>query len=92
MRLEYKGYGASRGYIVGIIEEGSDLNQFYRSGGRFCVFIGGGFFIHRVYGLFFEYSWRWSLPRRPLGMIGGRSGALYRTARVNLDAVECLLT
>jgi ABC-type antimicrobial peptide transport system permease subunit len=50
-----------------------------------------GFVIHRLYGLFFEFSWTWGLTAAGIGILGGAVGALYPALRAsNLDAVNAL--
>jgi ABC-type antimicrobial peptide transport system permease subunit len=50
-----------------------------------------GYAIHRVYGLYFEYSWTWGLTAAAIGILGGAIGALYPAVRAsNLDAVSAL--
>lgn len=50
-----------------------------------------GYFIHRVYGLFFEYTWTWALTAAAIGILGGGLGALYPAWRAsNLDPVAAL--
>jgi ABC-type antimicrobial peptide transport system permease subunit len=57
----------------------------------FAVALVGGYLIHRVYGLVFEYGWRWALTAAIIGLAGGALGALYPAVRAaNLDAVSAL--
>ena len=50
-----------------------------------------GFLIHRIYGLFFEFSWKWGLTAAAIGILGGGLGALYPALRAsNLDPVTAL--
>ncbi len=86
-----KAMGASRGYIVGIIEKEAILISFIGLAAGFVLSLAVGFFIHRMYGLVFEYSWIWSFTAAVIGLGGGILGALYPALRAsNLDAVSAL--
>ena len=86
-----KAMGASRGYIVGIIEKEAILISFIGLAAGFVLSWALGFLIHRFYGLVFEYSWVWSLTAAVIGLGGGVLGALYPALRAsNLDAVSAL--
>ena len=86
-----KALGASRGYIVGIIEKEAILISLIGLAAGFAVSLAAGFFIHRFYGLLFEYSWMWTLTAAAIGLGGGVLGALYPAVRAsNLDPVSAL--
>ena len=86
-----KAMGASRGYIVGIIEKEAILISIIGLIAGFVVSLLAGYFIHRAYGLVFEYSWRWASVAAAIGLIGGILGALYPAWRAsNLDPVNAL--
>ena len=86
-----KAMGASRGYIVGIIEKEAILISIIGLLAGFAVSIIAGFLIHKFYGLVFEYSWTWTLVAAAIGLVGGILGALYPAWRAsNLDAVNAL--
>jgi len=86
-----KAMGASRGYIVGIIEKEAILISFIGLVAGFAVSLVAGYFIHKTYGLVFEYSWTWALVAAAIGLGGGILGALYPAWRAsNLDAVNAL--
>ncbi len=86
-----KAMGASRGYIVGVIEKEAILISIIGLIAGFIVSMIAGYFIHRTYGLIFEYSWGWALVAAAIGLIGGVLGALYPAWRAsNLDAVNAL--
>lgn len=86
-----KAMGASRGYIVGIIEKEAMLISVIGLIAGFAVSITAGYFIHKTYGLVFEYSWRWALVAAAIGLVGGALGALYPAWRAsNLDPVNAL--
>ena len=86
-----KALGASRPYIVGLIEKEALLISAI---GLVAGFLGSfliGYLIHRVYGLFFEFSWKWGLTAAAIGILGGGLGALYPALRAsNLDPVAAL--
>ena len=86
-----KAMGASRGYIVGIIEKEAILISLIGLITGFVLSAIAGYLIHTVYGLFFEYTWRWALTAAVIGLGGGALGALYPALRAsNLDAVNAL--
>ena len=83
--------GASRGYIVGVIEKEAILISFIGLVVGFILSLIAGYFIQRSYGLIFEYSWQWALVAAAIGLVGGVLGALYPAWRAsNLDAVNAL--
>jgi len=86
-----KAMGASRGYIVGIIEKEAILISVIGLIAGFAVSLVAGYLIHQAYGLVFEYSWSWALVAAAIGIGGGILGALYPAWRAsNLDAVNAL--
>ena len=86
-----KAMGASRGYIVGVIEKEAILISIIGLIAGFIVSLLAGYFIQKTYGLIFEYSWQWALVAAAIGLIGGVLGALYPAWRAsNLDAVNAL--
>ena len=86
-----KAMGASRGYIVGIIEKEAILISIIGLIAGFAISLVTGYLIHRAYGLVFEYSWTWAAVAAAIGLIGGVLGALYPAWRAsNLDAVNAL--
>ena len=86
-----KAMGASRGYIVGIIEKEAIVISIIGLIAGFAVSIAAGYLIHRAYGLVFEYSWTWATVAAAIGLIGGVLGALYPAWRAsNLDPVNAL--
>ena len=86
-----KALGASRGYIVGIIEKEAIIISLIGLVAGFVVSLIAGYFITKFYGLLFEYSWRWTLTAAAIGIVGGVLGALYPAVRAsNLDAVNAL--
>ena len=86
-----KAMGASRGYIVGVIEKEAILISVIGLIAGFIVSVIAGYFIHKTYGLIFEYSWQWALVAAAIGLIGGILGALYPAWRAsNLDPVSAL--
>ena len=86
-----KAMGASRGYIVGIIEKEAILISIIGLAAGFVVSFIAGYLIHKTYGLVFEYSWTWAIVAAAIGLVGGILGALYPAWRAsNLDAVNAL--
>jgi len=86
-----KALGASRRYIVLIIESEALLISAVGLLAGFVFSFLIGYAIHRFYGLFFEFSWSWGLTAAAIGIIGGAVGALYPALRAsNLDAVSAL--
>lgn len=86
-----KAMGASRGYIVGIIEKEAILISLIGLVAGFAISLIAGYLIHKIYGLVFEYSWQWALTAALIGLIGGILGALYPAWRAsNLDPVNAL--
>lgn len=86
-----KAMGASRRYIVTIIESEAVVISAVGLIVGFTLSFLAGFAIHRVYGLFFEFSWGWALTAAAIGILGGIIGALYPALRAsNLDAVSAL--
>jgi len=86
-----KAMGASRGYIVGVIEKEAILISFIGLIAGFLLSLIAGYFIQKTYGLIFEYSWQWALVAAAIGIVGGALGALYPAWRAsNLDAVSAL--
>ncbi|HEV2708482.1 MAG TPA: ABC transporter permease [Pyrinomonadaceae bacterium] len=86
-----KALGASRGYIVGVIEKEAILISLLGLVVGFAVSFVAGYLIHRAYGLVFEYGWAWALTAALIGLGGGVLGALYPAIRAaNLDPVSAL--
>jgi putative ABC transport system permease protein len=86
-----KAMGASRRYIVFIIESEALLISAVGLITGFVFSLIIGYAIHNLYGLFFEYTWGWGLTAAGIGLLGGAFGALYPALRAsNLDAVSAL--
>lgn len=86
-----KAMGASRGYIIGVIEKEAILISVIGLGVGFVGALLTGWLIHRFYGLPFEYAWTWAITAGLIGLLGGALGALYPAVRAaNLDAVSAL--
>jgi putative ABC transport system permease protein len=86
-----KAMGASRGYIVGIIEKEAILISLIGLVAGFVVSVIAGYLIHKAYGLVFEFSWQWAVVAGSIGIGGGILGALYPAWRAsNLDPVNAL--
>lgn len=86
-----KALGASRGYIIALIEKEAMLISFIGLIAGFIVSLFAGYLIHRFYGLFFEFSWAWAITAATIGLVGGAVGALYPAVRAaNLDPVSAL--
>ncbi len=86
-----KALGASRRYIVGIIEKEAFLISVLGLVAGFAISFVAGLLIHRAYGLIFEYDLMWGLTAALIGVGGGLLGALYPAMRAaNLDPVSAL--
>jgi putative ABC transport system permease protein len=86
-----KAMGASRGFIIGVIEKEAILISALGLVLGFAVALIAGALIHRAYGLVFEYGWGWAIAAAAIGLLGGAIGALYPAVRAaNLDAVSAL--
>jgi len=86
-----KALGASRGYIIGLIEKEAMLISVIGLIAGFILSFFAGYLIHRFYGLLFEFSWEWALTAASIGLVGGAVGAIYPAIRAaNLDAVSAL--
>ncbi|MGH9881803.1 MAG: ABC transporter permease, partial [Pyrinomonadaceae bacterium] len=86
-----KALGASRGYIVGIIEKEALMISLIGLVVGFVLSFVAGFLIHQTSGLLFEFSWKWAATAAAIGLLGGALGAFYPAMRAsNLDAVEAL--
>jgi len=86
-----KALGASRGYIVGLVEKEALLISALGLAVGFVVSFIVGYCVHRFYGLLFEFTGTWALTASAIGILGGAIGALYPAVRAsNLDAVIAL--
>ncbi|MGH9968988.1 MAG: ABC transporter permease [Pyrinomonadaceae bacterium] len=86
-----KALGASRGYIISLIEKEAMLISLIGLAAGFLISFVAGYLINRFYGLFFEFSWAWAFTAAAIGILGGGLGALYPAVRAsNLDAVSAL--
>jgi putative ABC transport system permease protein len=86
-----KAMGASRGYIIGVIEKEAVLISAIGLVVGFASALVIGWLVHRFYGLPFEYAWSWVITAAVIGLFGGALGALYPAVRAaNLDAVSAL--
>jgi len=86
-----KAMGASRSYIVGIIEKEAILISLIGLVAGFAISALAGLAIHKVYGLVFEYSWQWAITAAAIGLIGAIVGALYPALKASsLDPVNAL--
>lgn len=86
-----KALGASRSYIVGVIEKEALLISLIGLVVGFVLSFVAGFLIHQIYGLQFQFTWQWGLTAAVIGLLGGALGALYPALRAsNLDAVQAL--
>lgn len=86
-----KAMGASRGYIVGIIEKEAILISVMGLIAGFAVSFIAGYLIQRTYGLVFEFSWTWTIVAAAIGVLGAILGALYPAWKASsLDPVNAL--
>jgi putative ABC transport system permease protein len=86
-----KALGASRSYIVGVIEQEALLISVIGLVVGFILSFIAGFLIHKFYGLNFQFTLNWALTAAGIGLLGGAMGAMYPAWRAsNLDAVQAL--
>ncbi|HEX8921261.1 MAG TPA: ABC transporter permease [Pyrinomonadaceae bacterium] len=86
-----KAMGASRGFIIGVIEKEAILISALGLVLGFLVAWIARILIHNAYGLVFEWGWGWAVASALIGLMGGAVGALYPAVRAaNLDAVSAL--
>jgi putative ABC transport system permease protein len=86
-----KALGASRAYIIGVIEKEAILISVLGLVSGFAIALIAGFLIQRTYGLVFEYGWGWAVTAAAIGLLGGILGALYPAVRAaNLDPVSAI--
>jgi putative ABC transport system permease protein len=86
-----KAMGASRAFIVGVIEKEAVAISILGLLVGFVIAIVAGACIHRVYGLFFEFGLDWAAVAALIGLFGGAVGALYPALRAsNLDPVSAI--
>jgi putative ABC transport system permease protein len=86
-----KAMGASRGYIIGVIEKEAVLISLIGLAVGFASALLIGWLVQYFYHLPFEYTWSWAITAGLIGLIGGALGALYPAVRAaNLDAVSAL--
>jgi putative ABC transport system permease protein len=86
-----KALGASRAYIIGVIEKEAILISICGLVLGFAVAFVVGLVIQRVYGLVFEYGLNWALVAAAIGILSSVIGALYPAVRAaNLDPVNAL--
>lgn len=86
-----KALGASRSYIVGVIEQEALLISVIGLVVGFILSFIAGFLIHKFYGLNFQFTLNWALTAAGIGLLGGALGAMYPAWRAsNLDAVQAL--
>lgn len=86
-----KAMGASRRYIILIIESEALLISAVGLVAGFALSFLLGYGIHQIYGLYFEFSWVWALTAAGIGILGGAFGALYPAVKASgLDPVSAL--
>lgn len=86
-----KALGASRGFIISEIVKEALLISTIGLVIGFVISIVASYFIHRNYGLIFDFGWGWTLTAALIGLLGGSLGALYPAVRAaNLDPVNAL--
>jgi putative ABC transport system permease protein len=86
-----KAMGASRRYIISVIEREALLISALGLVVGFVLAALAGFAIHKMTSLVFEFGGWWALTAALIGLGGGALGALYPAARAaNLDPVNAL--
>jgi len=86
-----KAMGASRRYIILIIESEALLISAVGLVAGFALSFLLGYGIYQIYGLHFEFSWIWALTAAAIGILGGAFGALYPAVKASgLDPVSAL--
>jgi putative ABC transport system permease protein len=86
-----KSLGASKPYIIGVIEKEAIAISLIGVGAGLVVALLAAFAIERATTLQLEFHWRWILTAALIGLGAGVIGALYPAMRAaNQDAVKAL--
>ena len=86
-----KSLGASKRYIVSVIEKEALLISFIGVIAGLIIALGAGWVLERVTTLQLEFHWSWVLRAALIGLGAGALGALYPAVRAaNQDTVKAL--
>lgn len=86
-----KSLGASKGYIVGVIEKEAFAISLIGIGIGIIVAFTAGWLIEHFTSLQLEFHWTWVLTAIVIGLVAGAAGALYPAVRAaNQDAVKAI--
>jgi putative ABC transport system permease protein len=86
-----KSLGASKSYIISVIEKEALLISFIGVMVGLLVALLSGLVLERATTLHVEFSWRWVLTAAAIGLCAGALGALYPALRAaNQDPVKAL--
>jgi putative ABC transport system permease protein len=86
-----KSLGASKSYIVGVIEKEAIAISLIGVGAGLVAALLAAFVIERLTTLQLEFHWTWILRAASIGLAAGAIGALYPAVRAaNQDAVKAL--
>lgn len=86
-----KSLGASKGYIVSVIEKEALLISLIGVVAGLAVALISGWVLERTTTLQLEFHWRWVFMAAGIGLVAGALGALYPALRAaNQDPVKAL--
>lgn len=86
-----KSLGASKGYIIGVIEKEALTISLIGIGVGLVVAFAAGWVIERLTSLQLEFHWTWTLTAMGIGLAAGALGALYPAVRAaRQDAVKAI--
>lgn len=86
-----KSLGASKGYIIGVIEKEALTISIIGVAAGLVVAFAAGWVIERMTSLQLEFHWTWTLMAAGIGLVAGALGALYPAIRAaRQDAVKAI--